>query len=230
MVLYISEAWNTYKAHFKLLVKISFVLAILGIINVIASVNGVGEVTGLVMSYASTIGTVYAYQKILGTYRDWQNAALQALWAWLAEIVIGAAFAIAIILLMMILLIPYVGWIIAPLGIIGLLIYLGKFLYIPYLAAKGHGFGEIIKKFFKTKLSVAWSAIFGATIVSIAIGVAVLAPLVPAIVAIVQQTTIWQTLIVPLVIIGISLAVIAYIILVPLIWMFPLVSGKDAVR
>ena len=232
MTLYISEAWEKYRENFGLLVATSFVITLISLGQLVPN-EAVKAVFSLIGVFTASIAYVFIYQKILGTYREFRDSLVQGLWAWLAQMVVGIAVAVVLLVSLVFLLIPAIGRVLTLAAWIAVLVFAAKFMYIPYLAAKGEKFDEILKKSWKAKLGVAFSALLGAFIVGIGIAILAGLPLVTVIYRIVEvvtgQETIWSFLTDPAVAISFLISTVIYMILAPILWMFPLVSGKDAV-
>jgi len=232
MTLYIFEAWEKYRENFGLLVATSFVITLISLGQLVPN-DAVKAVFSLIGVFTASIAYVFVYQKILGTYKEFKDSLVQGLWAWLAQMVVGIVITVVLLISLVFLLIPPIGRVLTLAAWVAAVAFAAKFMYIPYLAAKGEKFDEILKKSWNTKLRVALSALAGMFIVGIGIAVVAGIPLLTVIYKIVEAITgpetIWSFLTDPAVAISFLISTVIYLILAPILWMFPLVSGKDAV-
>ncbi len=232
MVLYIGEALAKYRENFGLLVATSFALMLIGLAQ-IAPNNIVSAVFSVIGTFATSIAYVFVYQKILGTYKELRESVIQGLWAWIAQTIVGIAVALALLVSLVFLLIPTVGRVLTLAAWVAILVFAAKFMYIYYLAARGNSLYDILKKSWNAKLDVAIRALAGSLVVGLGILILAGLPIITVIgkiaVAIANKEPLWlllgSTSIVP----SIILTGIIFAVLVPVVWMFPLVSGKDAV-
>jgi len=232
MALYIKEAWEKYRENFGLLVATSFALTLISLAQAIPNsiISGIFSVVG---AFAVSIAYVFVYQKILGTYTDVKNAIVQGLWAWVAQMIVGIVVALALIISLVFLLVPAVGWAITLAAWVAILVFAAKFMYIYYLAAKGKKFDEILQKSWNAEMGVTLAALAGSLLVGLGILILAGLPLATAIgrivTALANEEPLWVLLSSTSIMPSILLAGIIYVILFPITWMFPLVSGKDAV-
>ncbi len=240
MGLYISDAWRVYRENWKMLAAVSFVILTVSMLSLAVPRPARGLYNAFA-GFVSMLGTIYAYQKIMGNYRGLKSAVVQAIWAWLASAVVGIAI---VILLLLVVVLSFIGRVAgAAIGILIFLIalaFLARFIYINYLAAKGYGFDEILKRAWRADLGITWRAVLGMSIAGLLVGILTITTLTPAVVAAIKAvgaakgiqtigSAILHALAGGLAVVSLIAGLAVYVILVPWTWMFPIVSGRDAV-
>lgn len=143
---YLGEAWRAYREHFA-------VLATLGIASVILTTLLSYTHASILSTYVTPLLTIAAYKAVEGAI-NWKGAAVQALRAWIAQMLVGIGLALAfglifVVAFMAALADPAVGIALSVgLGILVILVAV-RFIFIPYFAHRGYDPLETIKKSWK---------------------------------------------------------------------------------
>ena len=139
---YFGKAWAAYRENFAILAGIGIASVLL-----IAGMEIVG--LGILTAYVALFANILAYKAIEQNI-DWKATAVQAFWAWVAQIIvaIGAVLA-AIVAFVPALFAGAVGIGIALILVLAVITLLIRFIFIPYFAHRGYGVIQMIQKSWK---------------------------------------------------------------------------------
>lgn len=143
---YLGEAWRAYREHFA-------VLATLGIASVVLTTLLSYMHASILNAYVTLLLMIAAYKAVEGAI-DWKKSAVQALWAWIAQMLVGIGLALAfglifVVAFMAALADPAVGIALGVGLVILVMMVFVRFIFIPYFAHRGYDLLDTIKKSWK---------------------------------------------------------------------------------
>jgi hypothetical protein len=141
---YLGNAWKAYMEHFGL-------LALLGIASVFLPILLARVPLGSTINpYLALFLMIAAYKAIEGKI-EWKDAAVQAIWAWIAQLLVEIGIFVGAII--SILIAAIIGAANVAAGIaVGIILVTAvltvalRFIFIPYFAHRGYDLGSIISK------------------------------------------------------------------------------------
>ncbi len=230
MGLYLRESLELYFRHWKLLIPLALVLALITG-GALATRANVGK--SAIVTFVSVLVVVYAYKKILKTYKDTKDLFISAIMGWVALTLVEIAMIVLVLIsVALILFLGGVGIVLFLAVFTAALLYVVKFMYIPVLAARGKDALEILRDCVKANWGVAIRAVIGQLILTILFWsiptillISAVGPLIPTIMTTKSTAILLQS---TAVVAALILSAIIYVVAAPIFWMFPLASAKDA--
>jgi len=136
---YFGKAWHAYRDN---IVR----LAGIGVAAVLLMIGLEIMKMGIFISYVALFANILAY-KVIESKIGWKATAVQAFWAWIAQLLISIGAIVAVILFIALGVISgSVGIAIGVIGALTVLTLLLRFIFIPYFAHRGYSVLDMIRK------------------------------------------------------------------------------------